>query len=98
MSLMYRRDIRDFTQALCKLGLSRAHQETIHCISYGMTNKEIADKLGISVKTVKFRITQINKVLKTKNRMSAVRETFNIIERECCDIIVPIGSKNFIEV
>lgn len=55
-------------QTLIERGLSRREAEVGRCVAKGMTNKEVAELLCISEKTVKFHLTSIYKKLCMKNR------------------------------
>ena len=48
--------------------------EVLQCISEGMSNKQIAYKLGLSEGTVKIHITLLMRALDVNNRVSAVLE------------------------
>ena len=41
-------------------------------VALGLTNKEIAQKLGLSDKTIKYYMTQIMQKLHVRNRLEAV--------------------------
>lgn len=47
--------------------------EVLQCLSEGMSNKQIAYKLGLSEGTVKIHITLLMRALNVTNRVSAVR-------------------------
>lgn len=56
------------------MGLERIQKtsrlyEVCTLLSRGMTNKQIAEVMGVKVKTVKFHIWTINKKLGTRNRL-----------------------------
>ncbi|MCF6337115.1 MAG: response regulator transcription factor [Gammaproteobacteria bacterium] len=53
--------------------LSEREMSVIQLMSKGMRNKEIADLLFITERTVKFHVSQIFKKLNVKNRTEAVR-------------------------
>ncbi|MBP5353407.1 MAG: response regulator transcription factor [Alphaproteobacteria bacterium] len=48
--------------------------EVLQCLAEGLSNKQIAYKLGLSEGTVKIHITLLMRALKVNNRTSAVRE------------------------
>jgi len=52
-------------------------QEIIGLIALGMTNKEIAEKLHISIVTVKSHLTNIYRKLQVRNRTSMLRKVRN---------------------
>jgi len=52
--------------------LTRRHYEILGCMERGLTNKEIANVLSISVSTVKFHITSLYKILDVKNRTQCI--------------------------
>lgn len=57
------------TQKLKNLGINQIHLETIRYMALAFTNKEIANKLCVSEKAVKFRCTFLFKKLKARNRV-----------------------------
>jgi DNA-binding NarL/FixJ family response regulator len=42
-------------------------------IAKGRTNREIAEELGVTVKTIKYYLTQVFKKLKVANRIQAIQ-------------------------
>ena len=54
-------------------GLSAREMEVMQLVAYGHTNKEIAAKLHLSVKTVEGNKTRINEKLHIKTRADVVR-------------------------
>ncbi len=55
-----------------ELGLSRREQQLIHMISEGLTNKEIATRLGLSEQTVKNHVHRMLKKMGAPDRLSIV--------------------------
>jgi two-component system, NarL family, nitrate/nitrite response regulator NarL len=53
--------------------LSSREQQVLAHISKGRTNREIAEELGVTVKTIKYYLTQVFKKLKVTNRMQAIQ-------------------------
>jgi two-component system, NarL family, nitrate/nitrite response regulator NarL len=53
--------------------LSCREQQVLAHISKGRTNREIAEELGVTVKTIKYYLTQLFKKLKVTNRMQAIQ-------------------------
>lgn len=49
-------------------------REVLNCLAEGMSNKQIAYKLGLSEGTVKIYITQLLRTLEVTNRTAAVRK------------------------
>lgn len=54
--------------------LTPRQEEVLRCLAEGMSNKQIAYKLGLSEGTVKIHITLLMRALDVNNRVSAVRE------------------------
>lgn len=52
--------------------LSRRECEVLTCVAYGLTDKEIARKLKISIRTVGSHVSSILLKLRAKNRANAV--------------------------
>jgi DNA-binding NarL/FixJ family response regulator len=55
-------------------GLSDREQQVLHCISDGLSNKEIAEKLYLSEGTVKNYISSIYSKLDVRDRIQALRK------------------------
>lgn len=64
-----------------KLGINKLYHDTIYCICQGMSNKQIADIEKKSVKTIKFRITIINRLLGTKSRLQIAKKTVEMCRK-----------------
>ena len=57
--------------------LTNREQEVLMCLVEGLSNKEIADKLYISDKTVKIHVSKIFKKLNVKSRSQAIIHAVN---------------------
>lgn len=57
--------------------LSSRELEVLDLINSGLSNKEIAAKLFISLSTVKTHINNIYKILEVKNRREVIEKTSN---------------------
>lgn len=64
-------DIRDLRTDPIKT-LSRKEQDILDALAEGLTNKELAARLGISTNTVKFHLSNIFDKLSVKNRAQAI--------------------------
>jgi two-component system, NarL family, nitrate/nitrite response regulator NarL len=53
-------------------GLSYREQQLLDHITKGYTNQEIAERLGLSIGTTKFYLTQLFKKMRVRNRLQAV--------------------------
>ena len=53
-------------------GLTPRQKEVLYCMAEGMSNKQIAYKLGLSEGTVKVHVTLLMRVLDVSNRTLAV--------------------------
>jgi DNA-binding NarL/FixJ family response regulator len=49
--------------------LSKREQEVAHCVAEGMSNKEIADKMFVSLRTIKAHLTSIYEKTGLRNRL-----------------------------
>ena len=54
--------------SLVKLGVSKRESQVLYLVILGYTNKEIADKLCVAEKTVKFHLTSIFKITEVRKR------------------------------
>ncbi|NEX22082.1 response regulator transcription factor [Thiorhodococcus mannitoliphagus] len=65
------------------LGLTRRSYQVLCCLAEGRSNKEIANRLDISVHTVKAHLARLSECLQTTNRTDTVREAIRLglIER-----------------
>ena len=54
--------------------LTPRQTEVVQCLSEGLSNKQIAYKLGLSEGTVKIHITLLMRALDVSNRVQAVNE------------------------
>lgn len=70
----YKRNSEAKTQADFKNILSTREIEVLELINTGLSNKEIADKLFVSLSTVKTHINNIYKILEVKNRREAIEK------------------------
>lgn len=59
-------------------GVTPRQLEVLQCLAEGMSNKQIAYKLGLSEGTVKIHITLLMKALDVSNRVLAVREAIKL--------------------
>ena len=57
---------------LSEQGLSRRETEVVVLVLQGLTNKQVADKLCVAEKTVKFHLTNIYKRMKISRRSQIV--------------------------
>lgn len=53
-------------------GLSYREQQLLDHITKGYTNQEIAERLGLSIGTTKFYLTQLFKKMRVRKRLQAV--------------------------
>jgi DNA-binding NarL/FixJ family response regulator len=59
-------------RSIASLGLSRRQSEVLQLISHGRTNREIADELVLSLRTVERHVADLYKRLGVRNRAEAV--------------------------
>jgi DNA-binding NarL/FixJ family response regulator len=62
------------TAAIASLGITLREQEVLGLLAAGKSNKEIADKLGISPNTVKTQIASLYQKLEVQRRTQAVQK------------------------
>ena len=60
----------------CRTGLSAKEREVLHLLAEGYLQKEIADRLGISVTTVAYHIKHIYEKLNVQNAAAAVAKAY----------------------
>jgi two-component system, NarL family, nitrate/nitrite response regulator NarL len=53
--------------------LSHRQLQVLNGLSKGLTNREIAEQLGLKVSTVKFYLTQLFKIMNVPNRLRAIQ-------------------------
>jgi two-component system, NarL family, response regulator DevR len=63
-----------------QLGLSRREQQVIHMLSEGLTNKEIANRLGLSQQTVKNHIHRMLRKVGANDRLAIVERWHELLE------------------
>jgi DNA-binding CsgD family transcriptional regulator len=62
--------------------LTRRQEEVLHRIHQNLSNKEIADKVNLSVRTVKFHISALLAKFDVPDRMGLVRKTVDMFSQE----------------
>jgi LuxR family transcriptional regulator, positive regulator of biofilm formation len=68
---------------LAQYKLSKREVEIVDTISKGVTNKEAADKLNVTEKTIKFHLTNIYRKMGIKSRgQLIVKVNFNTAYKE----------------
>lgn len=70
----YSREIGNKNEIHFRTLLSQREIEVLDLIKSGLSNKEIADKLFISLSTVKTHINNIYKILEVKSRREAIEK------------------------
>lgn len=62
------------TAAIASLGITLREQEVLALLAAGKSNKEIADKLGVSPNTVKTQVASLYQKLEVQRRTQAVQK------------------------
>jgi DNA-binding NarL/FixJ family response regulator len=62
------------TAALASLGITLREQEVLALLAAGKSNKEVAQKLGVSPNTVKTQVASLYQKLEVQSRMQAVQK------------------------
>jgi DNA-binding CsgD family transcriptional regulator len=57
---------------LMQKGLSHREAEVVELVAQGLSNKEVADKLFVTEKTIKFHLTNIYKKMNVKSRAQLI--------------------------
>jgi len=70
----YTRKIETTEQTNFRISLSPREIEVLDLINSGLSNKEISEKLFVSLSTVKSHINNIYKILQVKNRREAIEK------------------------
>ncbi|MCF6222864.1 MAG: tetratricopeptide repeat protein [Flavobacteriaceae bacterium] len=65
---------QDFSQNLDEFGLSKREKEVLNYITQGLKNQEIADKMFVSLSTIKTHTKNIFEKLDVRNRIEAARK------------------------
>ena len=58
--------------AKAQVALSRRERQLLEHVSQGLTNKEIAEELGLTIGTTKYYLTQLFRKLHVRNRLQAI--------------------------
>ena len=58
--------------SLAQTGISKREQEVLECLAQGYSNQEIADKLFVSLNTIKTHLNNVYSKLDVKRRTQAV--------------------------
>ena len=67
-------DFQMDTSVLTQLGISKREQEVLDLISKGLSNQEIADKLFVSINTVKSHSSNLFQKLDVSRRTQAIQK------------------------
>jgi len=62
------------TQALVYLGISERELEVLELVAQGLSNQQIADRLFVSINTVKTHLSRLYEKLEVKRRTEAVKK------------------------
>ena len=62
------------TSRLEKLGISKREHEVLEFMAHGLTNQEIADKMFVSINTIKTHSTNLFSKLDVKRRTQAIQK------------------------
>jgi DNA-binding NarL/FixJ family response regulator len=76
-----------------QLGLSRREQQLIHMISEGMTNKEIASRLGLSQQTIKNHVHRMLRKVGATDRLSIVERWREVRRSSEVDIVSRLSNR-----
>jgi len=70
------RQLLDAGRAIaCPIGLSRREKEVLNGVLENLANKEIASRLSISERTVKFHVSSLFVKFKVRSRIELIRKT-----------------------
>jgi DNA-binding CsgD family transcriptional regulator len=71
--------------------LTKRQREVLHEVLQISSNKDIAEKVHISVRTVKFHISALLAKFGVASRMELMRKTFNLFseEKSCTESLIP---------
>jgi DNA-binding CsgD family transcriptional regulator len=72
--------------------LTKRQREVLHEVLQISSNKDIAEKVHISVRTVKFHISALLVKFGVASRMELMRKTFNLFseEKSCTEPVIPL--------
>ncbi|HQQ98799.1 MAG TPA: LuxR C-terminal-related transcriptional regulator [Cyclobacteriaceae bacterium] len=60
-------------QAIARLGISKREQEVLTWMAQGLSNQEIADKMFVSISTVKTHLSNLFQKLNASRRTQAIQ-------------------------
>ncbi len=74
--------IQEYQMFQSPVRLTRRQEEVLHEVLQNLSNKEIAGKVNLSVRTVKFHISALLGKFDVANRMGLIRKTVDLFPQE----------------
>src|SRR5262249_49355420 len=74
--------IRTCSEAKLPVPLSRRQHEVLSAVAQNLTNKEIAGKLNVSVRTVKFHVSALLEKFEVRGRVDLMLEAADLLSRD----------------
>jgi DNA-binding CsgD family transcriptional regulator len=74
--------IQSCAEAKLPVPLSRRQQEVLTAVAQNLTNKEIAGRLNVSVRTVKFHVSALLEKFEVRGRVDLMLEAADLLSRD----------------
>src|SRR4029077_5048983 len=74
--------IQTCSEAKLPVPLSRRQQELLSAVAQNLTNKEIAGRLNVSVRTVKFHVSALLEKFEVRGRVDLMLEAADLFSQE----------------
>jgi DNA-binding CsgD family transcriptional regulator len=74
--------IRSCSEAKLPVPLSRRQQQVLNAVAQNLSNKEIADRLNVSVRTVKFHVSTLLEKFEVVGRVDLILDATDLMSRD----------------
>lgn len=80
---------QEWEQLVSELSLPRRQAQVAECILCGLSDKQIAERLGISVPTIRTYLARMFQTLKAQDRVELVLRIVSHFRNQCCESTCP---------